>query len=244
MLSNGNFAQQRFEFQLLDLALELLRAPLGLLLQFLDGPLHRHDGLVLLQHLLLQGVLRVLERLAAHRVETLGDPLLDREIEFAPRIVQLALLLEELRLGRLGLGELRAARLQDTPQVGEFTRLRFELGGAFDPGLLRFLGGKPRALRLELRRDLGVLVGEALLELEPGGGDERCGQGFGQADFAAALRTGDGGLRHVALLPSLVHPIGAAGRGASPNPPRAIRACSMAALTFGLSNASSSAEWR
>jgi len=120
-------AQQGLQFQFLNFALKLLRAPIRLVLQFLDGPLHRQNGLILLEHLLFQRVLRVAQRFAADFGKSLLDTPFDVEFQFAFRIVQLTLLLDEPGLRVLRLSQLLLACLEDLLQFGQLADFGFHL---------------------------------------------------------------------------------------------------------------------
>ncbi|OIQ69920.1 hypothetical protein GALL_484720 [mine drainage metagenome] len=129
-------AQQVFQFQFLHFALQLLRALLGLLFEFLDLLLHGGDGLVLLHHFEFQSFLRFAFGLAADFGQAVLHALFDGQFEFAPGVVEFALFLDQFGLRLLGFGQLFVARLEHFLKFGEFARLAFEFRCR---GLLRFL---------------------------------------------------------------------------------------------------------
>lgn len=112
------------DLELLHLPLELLRALFRPPLELLDLLLHGGDRLLLLGHLELEIAFGLALGLLAGGRERFLHPLLDRELELALRIVELALLAQGVGLGLLRRGELLIAFGKHGVEVGDLWALR------------------------------------------------------------------------------------------------------------------------
>ena len=209
-------AQERFELQLLHLALQLLRALLGLALQLLDLLLHGEDRLLALLDLQLHRLLGLgLGALLDFRL-FLAHALFDGKVQLALGIVQLPPLpqgfglrfLRLLKLDRALVGELGLLFqqlilvVQIERELGRrllplFLRYPFALAlqALRDFRVDRFLGHLDRlGLRAHRRLalgDLGLLLAELRLAVALRRLDQRRGQRLGELDLSPAVRTND-----------------------------------------------------
>ena len=209
-------AQQRFELQLLHLALQLLRALLGFALQLLDLLLHAEDRLLPFLDLQLHRLLGLgLGALLDFRL-LLAHALFDGKVQLAPGVVQLPRLpqglglrfLRLLKLDRALIGELGLLFqqlilvVQIERELGRRLLLLFRrdlLALALQPlrdlRVDRFLGLFDRlGLRADGRLalgDLGFLLAQLRLVLALHRLDERRGERLGELDPGPAVRTND-----------------------------------------------------
>jgi hypothetical protein len=193
--------QQSLEFQLLHLALKLLRSLLGPALEFLDLPLHGSDGFLLLHDLEAEFFLGVFACLYARDFQPLLYARLDGQLEFTSGIVQFALFANQLGLRLLRLGQLALSLLEHVLQLGDLLGLLLDVARqrAFGPhgGLSLDLGARALEPVLDLGIDafarfdellfahahgrfslghLGLHAVQSLVEIPARGLDERRGQ--------------------------------------------------------------------
>jgi hypothetical protein len=204
--------QQRFEGELLDLALQLLRTLLGLASQILDLSLHGGDLLFLLADPQGQGGFGLLLGLIADGTKLRLHLLLDRQLHLALGVVELALLSDQVGLGLLGFGQLGVALPQHLVELGDLFDLGVDVDGDQALRLLGFgrrdttaffidLGGHLRIdgvpgrgdLRLLVANDrfptgyLGFFSGELVLVPPAGVFNQRRRQRFRQLDLRSAI---------------------------------------------------------
>ena len=98
-------SKERFEFHLLDFALQLLRALLGLLFQGFDLALHCGDCLFALGNFQPQLVLGFALGFVTNTAERFLNAGFDSQVELTPGIVEIALFADQLCLRLLGFGE-------------------------------------------------------------------------------------------------------------------------------------------
>jgi hypothetical protein len=214
-------AQRLLELKLQGLALQLLRALLGLAFQVLDLALHGGHLLLLFEQAELEAFFGLLLGLVAHGGQRLLHLLFDGQVHLAASVVQLALLADQLGLGLLGFGQLAFALTQHALQVQELPVLLVEIGGRELLCLAAFLRDDGLALNGDLfghvlgngglllgeqgllagdlalpLGDLGVLLGHRMLELLARGREHRSGELLRELDFGRAVRALDGGLGH------------------------------------------------
>ena len=208
--------KQRFELQLLHLALQLLRALLGFALQLLDLLLHAEDRLLLLLHLQQQPLLGLGLGARLDFGLLLAHALFDGKVKLALFLGQLALLAHGLGLRLLRFGELGFPLIERFGQLFELLRLVIKIDGERGPCFLCLLLRNFLALGLEPVRDLRVdgflglfnrlllradrrlalgdlllLLAELRLAVAPRGLDQRRGKRLGELDLGPAIGTND-----------------------------------------------------
>ena len=208
-------AQQPFERELLNFALQLLRALFGLALQIFDLPLHRCDLLFLFSDLETQRIFGFLFGLLANCGQLGLHLLLDGQVDLAHGIVEFALLSDQIGLRLLRLGELGVTLLQHVVEFGDLPGPVFQIGGeqplgflglgrCDSPALFINLGGHLRvdvlpghgnfvALLPDGRfpcSNFGLLAGDLGLISLAGVGDQRSRERLRQLYLGAAGRAG------------------------------------------------------
>ena len=209
-------AQNPLEFDLEYFALQLLAGLFGLAAQIVDLPLHARDLHFLFRDLGPESFLGVEPCLVADGDERILHLLLDREVDFAPRIVELALLAKHIRLGLLRRCELLAVGGENLLHLCQPLVAFSEFVGQRQTGPLGLRFGDLGTLGLQLRRHalvdgfpglrklllglselrfalakLLLLRRKLALEAPLGLRDQRGGEGFGQLDRGAAIRADD-----------------------------------------------------
>jgi hypothetical protein len=123
-----------------------VRALLGLAPQFFDLPLHRRDLFFLLTDKQDQGCFGLLFRLIADGSEFGLDLFLDRQVQLALGVVELALLLDQVGLSLLGFGQLGVALLQHSVEFSDLFDLGINIDGDQALRLLGIVEAGGRAL--------------------------------------------------------------------------------------------------
>ena len=194
---------------------------LGAALQILDLFAHAVHLLFFFSHAQLQTVFGIELCLVTNCDEGRLHFFLDRQIEFAARIVQVPLLAEQIGLRLLRFLKFDVAVFQNVLKLADLLRLAIEIARRAKLGLLRFLGGDGFAFGLQTcpdllfdrrlltfyfrlaiakrglaRPDRLFFVGNDFLIPLACRRDQRTGERFVELDLGAAVRAGNGRIAH------------------------------------------------